>query len=125
MSDATKFTRRNYWETFGFGGTVEWAVDLQKFTEDDNLGPQGEDANTPEQDSGVLPSCQGTYDTLEGIKADLGKIPTWCVNQYILQAFLKILRHSMERYEWMTESEADDHSHGNYGHGSTITGELL
>lgn len=108
MTDTTKFSRRNHWQTFGFGGTVDWAVDLQMFRDDDSLDSQ------IEQDSGVLPSCPGTYDTMDGIKKDLGKIPKWCVNQYILQAFLKILRHSMDRYEWMTESEADDHSHGNY-----------
>ncbi|KAL5041794.1 hypothetical protein BDW71DRAFT_211825 [Aspergillus fruticulosus] len=42
MSETTKSTRREHWKGLNFAGTIDWAVDLQAFTDDDSLGPLGE-----------------------------------------------------------------------------------
>ncbi|KAK9424269.1 hypothetical protein SUNI508_03757 [Seiridium unicorne] len=43
MTDDTKAKRRTTWEGLNFGGTVDWAVDLQAFNEADVVGPTGGD----------------------------------------------------------------------------------
>ncbi|KAF3003978.1 hypothetical protein E8E14_006528 [Neopestalotiopsis sp. 37M] len=42
MSDDTKEARREKWKGLNFGGTIDWAVDLQEFNSADTLGPTGD-----------------------------------------------------------------------------------
>ncbi|KAL7940211.1 glycoside hydrolase family 18 protein [Trichoderma barbatum] len=46
MSDKTKEIRRDKWKQLNFGGTVDWAVDLQEFHAADTFGPHGEYNNS-------------------------------------------------------------------------------
>ncbi|KAI8262413.1 hypothetical protein K4K56_005864 [Colletotrichum sp. SAR 10_98] len=39
MTPATKLTRRDDWKTLNFGGSIDWAVDLQTFGDDDMKVP--------------------------------------------------------------------------------------
>lgn len=39
MTPTTKLTRRDYWKGFDFGGTIDWALDLQSFTATDMNKP--------------------------------------------------------------------------------------
>ncbi|KAL5089523.1 hypothetical protein Trisim1_005218 [Trichoderma cf. simile WF8] len=41
MSDHTKEVRRDKWKQLNFGGSVDWAVDLQEFNGADTVGPHG------------------------------------------------------------------------------------
>ncbi|KAL7930240.1 glycoside hydrolase family 18 protein [Trichoderma chlorosporum] len=41
MSDKTKQIRRDKWKQLNFGGSVDWAVDLQDFNVADAIGPHG------------------------------------------------------------------------------------
>lgn len=41
MSDHTKQVRRDKWKQLNFGGSVDWAVDLQEFNGADTVGPHG------------------------------------------------------------------------------------
>ncbi|KAK4060789.1 CAZyme family GH18 [Trichoderma aggressivum f. europaeum] len=41
MSDHTKEMRRDKWKQLNFGGSVDWAVDLQEFNGADTFGPHG------------------------------------------------------------------------------------
>ncbi|UKZ76900.1 hypothetical protein TrVFT333_004615 [Trichoderma virens FT-333] len=42
MSDKTKEIRRDKWKKLNFGGSVDWAVDLQEFNVADTVGPHGQ-----------------------------------------------------------------------------------
>ncbi|KAL6834323.1 glycoside hydrolase family 18 protein [Trichoderma sp. SZMC 28015] len=42
MSDHTKEVRRDKWKQLNFGGSVDWAVDLQEFNGADTVGPHGD-----------------------------------------------------------------------------------
>ncbi|PKK52047.1 hypothetical protein CI102_2177 [Trichoderma harzianum] len=46
MSDHTKEVRRDKWKQLNFGGSVDWAVDLQEFNGADTVGPYGDYNNS-------------------------------------------------------------------------------
>ncbi|KAL6805035.1 glycoside hydrolase superfamily [Trichoderma sp. SZMC 28013] len=46
MSDHTKEIRRDKWKQLNFGGSVDWAVDLQEFNGADTFGPHGDYNNS-------------------------------------------------------------------------------
>ncbi|QYS97943.1 Chitinase [Trichoderma simmonsii] len=46
MSDHTKEVRRDKWKQLNFGGSVDWAVDLQEFNGADTVGPHGDYNNS-------------------------------------------------------------------------------
>lgn len=62
MTHTTKDTRRADWKNLNFAGTIDWAVDLQAFTEEDMNAPP----DRPESGTGCI---QGDDDTLNS--ADL------------------------------------------------------
>ncbi|KAF2826309.1 glycoside hydrolase [Ophiobolus disseminans] len=97
MNDPTKARRTDYYKSLNFGGTSDWAVDLDK-----DYGPSkvGEgDIDSPKNEEGGGPQCDnsGSYDTLDKISADTGLDPL-CAQLYALYVLQKTLDGSIDKY---------------------------
>lgn len=92
-----------------FAGTIDWAVDLQKYTDDEGWTVNGTDYDIMPELSGDKVSCTGSYDTLGAIEADLDNIPKSCETQYLLQFLQKNLTDSLDRYDTLMENGYDDY----------------
>lgn len=88
MSDTTKDTRRQLWEGKNFAGSIDWAVDLQEFHDEDDMDWYFSDPPAPSTDG-----CSGDYSDLDSIPQDA---PAQCKNLYILQALKHILDDSLK-----------------------------
>ncbi|KAH7016502.1 uncharacterized protein B0I36DRAFT_397093 [Microdochium trichocladiopsis] len=106
MSDETKLSRRKHWEGFGFAGTIDWAVDLQKFTGDSLEGLSGED----EEGVTPLPKCAdvGKYNKLEDVENNIKSIPLHCRSAHMLNAMQKILSDALTGYDRLLSGGYDD-----------------
>lgn len=97
MSDTTKGSRTNWYKGLNFGGTSDWAVDLDKDYGSDGIG-EG-DLDTGKNPDGGGPVCdkRDSYDTLEKISGDTGLDP-YCASMYTLYVLSKSLEGSIDRY---------------------------
>ncbi|OAF98601.1 glycoside hydrolase [Paraphaeosphaeria sporulosa] len=96
MSDKTKASRTDWYKGLNFGGTSDWAVDLDKDHGDDGVGSVDPDELEKE---GVGPKCDsyGSYDTLEKISGNENLQPT-CAAVYALGVLKKLLGEAMDKY---------------------------
>lgn len=90
MSETTKGTRRQLWEGKNFAGTIDWAVDLQEFNDEDDM-----DWWFPDPPIKSVVGCDGDYKDLDSIPKDA---PAQCKNLYILQAMKHTLEDSLKEY---------------------------
>ncbi|KAL2862689.1 uncharacterized protein BJX67DRAFT_292234 [Aspergillus lucknowensis] len=109
LGEGLKQTRRWHWESYNMAGTVDWAVDLQNYTNDDYMGPSGDDDLIGEQgDAPKPPDCQDSYDNLDDLDKDKDKIDSECAPQYMLEVLKAILDDALDRYDKMIEDDYDD-----------------
>jgi chitinase len=104
MSDDTKTSRTNYYRSLNLGGTVDWAVDLQEFTDDDRE-PYGNDDGLPP--TGPMPPCDASYNTLEDLDAAAGSIPFQCKATYLVDTLSKVLTNAVNSYNDMMKNGYD------------------
>ena len=107
MSDNTKSSRTSYYQGLNFGGTVDWATDLQTFT-----GEDGElNDNSTDADQGPFtdpPPCTASYATIEDLDADSGNIPDNCKSLYIVSTLNNVLTAALQNYTDMMNNGYDD-----------------
>ncbi len=113
MTPTTKNTRRDFWKGKNFAGTIDWAVDLMDYHENDEsvglgLGDQGEFEG---RSTGPTP-CMSIYTSLEDIEANKDRISMHCRDEYILQ----VLKTSLET----AISDHDELLQGRYDHNFDI-----
>ncbi|KYK56202.1 hypothetical protein DCS_08170 [Drechmeria coniospora] len=100
MTDVTKDTRRTHWKNHQFAGTIDWAVDLQSFTDDDyDANADGSDFDEFDGPTTHPSSCDASYDTLEAIEKDRDKMEAHCHDEYILHVLQKILKDSLNTHD--------------------------
>ncbi|KAL5358871.1 hypothetical protein BJX96DRAFT_173834 [Aspergillus floccosus] len=105
MTEDRKNQRRDKYFSLSFAGTVDWAVDLQEFTDDDYVGAYDNEEDLPDGDP--LPSCGGgDYSTPEALDNDLANIPSNCQFQYTLQTLATVLKAAKANY---SDIMADDY----------------
>ena len=102
MTDLTKTTRRETWKGKNFRGSIDWAVDLQRFTDDDRYGPNDTRPDMPS--SPPLEDCNDSYTKLEDVPRDA---PAHCRNLYILQALKQNLTDSLSKYDGLVNGGYD------------------
>ncbi|PTB47685.1 glycoside hydrolase family 18 protein [Trichoderma harzianum CBS 226.95] len=105
MPDESKAFRTALYKASNLGGTVDWAVDLQEYT-DDSLDPYDDDGDLPYTDP--LPPCNDEYETMEALDAATGNIPEHCITLYTLTALNHLLKQSLSNYTDMMSHGYDD-----------------
>jgi hypothetical protein len=108
MTDETKLRRREVYRGYNFAGTVDWATDLQAFTDDEDLAPDGsgsveQPANPP------LPDCtaSSSYTSLDAIEANANNIPAECLSLYIVTVLKNTLDDALDRYDALLAGDYD------------------
>ncbi|KAI9675883.1 MAG: hypothetical protein M1822_008892 [Bathelium mastoideum] len=107
MTDNTKSSRTSYYQGLNFGGTVDWAVDLQTFNGEDGLVND----NSTDDDQGPFtdpPPCTASYATIEDLDADAGNIPENCKSLYIVSTLSNVLSAALQNYTDMMNNGYDD-----------------
>ncbi|KAL4879465.1 hypothetical protein BJY04DRAFT_220061 [Aspergillus karnatakaensis] len=98
MSDATKLSRSDWYQELGFGGTSDWAVDLDRYG--GAGGVPGADEESDYGDDTPFEACDEEiwYNTLEEVRRDLENIPARCRNVYISEVLQKMLDAALVKY---------------------------
>ena len=100
MTPTTKSTRRSLWKGLNFHGTIDWAVDLQAFTDDEYLNDnQEDDLEQYEQYPPPLAACSGSYDSIEAIEKEGDNIPFHCKDRYIVEVLKKMHSTALTSYD--------------------------
>ncbi|OAA70941.1 Glycoside hydrolase, subgroup, catalytic core [Akanthomyces lecanii RCEF 1005] len=105
MTDDTKAKRAEFYDSYNFLGTTDWAVDLQDF---DNDGGDDDDDDGMHGSAGYFGECTGSYDSLDSLDKAKDSIPDYCVDEYATQVQQAMLRDAIKRY--------DDLVNGDYNH---------
>lgn len=112
MSDTTKNSRIGFYKKGNFGGSVDWAVDLAEFTDDDGADPKDDDDDDGLDDEdevdGDLPPCDASYSTMDDLDAHAADIPEHCVALYTLRALKGLLAEAMKNYTELVDHEGYD-----------------
>lgn len=99
MDDDTRTSRTDYYKSLNFAGTVDWAVDLLRHTDDDG-NPNDDDSGDEEwfpDDVGQLADCGATFNTIEDLDG-AGDIPDACKARYSVMALLGSLKAGVKSY---------------------------
>jgi chitinase len=92
MDDDQKDSRINWIKGLNFGGTTDWAVDLQEYHNSPNW-TDGEDFDYPSF------RCDKTYDNLDALEKDAGNFPENCAPLYTLLAMEQLLNDTLAKYD--------------------------
>jgi GH18 family chitinase len=103
MDNTTKDSRTGYYQSLNFGGIVDWAVDLQQFTNEDG-DPDGGDDLPPAPD---IPLCTASYATLEDLDGAAGSIPDNCKAYYIVSTLSNVFNDAVKNYADMMNNGYD------------------
>ncbi|KAK3940475.1 killer toxin alpha/beta [Diplogelasinospora grovesii] len=113
MDDTTKASRVSAYQALNFAGTVDWAVDLQAFTDDDG-SPDGSDDEDDLPDSANLSPCTDTYNTIDDLDAAADSIPDHCATIYTLQVLRALLSQTLSNYTDMIDNQGYDGKFNTY-----------
>ncbi|KAH8893931.1 glycoside hydrolase, partial [Thozetella sp. PMI_491] len=104
----TKRARRNGWEVQNFAGTIDWAVDLQDFTDDEYLNLNDPDFNLTDNNwPPSLVPCTGSYASLDDLEKAGDSVPEHCRGQYIVAIMKGIHEQSMKDYDTLIQGGYD------------------
>jgi chitinase len=106
MTDANKAQRTADYRLRNFGGTSDWAVDLQQYTFDYDYEP--EVGLVWDDGKMVLPDCTGTYSTLEDIANAGSSIPNRCGPLYVLKVVRTTLANTLKTYQEIIDDGYDE-----------------
>jgi chitinase len=95
MSSNTLTSRKDYYKGLNFGGSVDWAIDLNEFTGDDGE-PDSDDNEWDEPPVPTLDKCTAKFKCLEDLAG--ASVPTHCSAQYIVQTLSDLLSDAMKNY---------------------------
>ena len=100
MTPTTKKTRRDLWKGQNFHGTIDWATDLQAFTDDEFLDDEGNnDWDKYEEWPPALSKCEGSYDSIDAIETASKSIPFHCKDRYIVEVLKKMHSTAISDYD--------------------------
>lgn len=112
MTEDVKNSRNDKWQGLKFAGTVDWAIDLAYFTDDDFLGPDGNCTDCEDEVPPLhpwTPCNDGPFDNLDTLSDDtINGWPIHCRAQYTLESLNGLLKTSMDNYTDMMNNGYDD-----------------
>ncbi|KAK3330048.1 killer toxin alpha/beta [Apodospora peruviana] len=111
MTDDQKKARGTRYKGLNFAGTVDWAVDLQGFTGDDDRGPTDDDEEDDDDEDlpnmPPLPDCDDTYNNMDDVESKLDGAPQHCKAMYTLMGLRGLLKDSTDKYDSMVKKDYD------------------
>jgi chitinase len=107
MSDVTKAERALIWAELHFAGIVDWAIDLQAFTDDDEIDADGGDGEDYPQMDPVTPCDQGPYTTFDDLDKSGDSWPPHFKWLYTLQILGSQLDIALQNYTNLNNNDYD------------------
>lgn len=98
MSPTTKSARMVLYDIYGFGGTTDWAIDLQSYIGDSFYDNPGDI-----DDMETRKPCDGKYGNLDDLNKDADNVPDYCMAAYILDALAGELEKGISDYDSVCE----------------------
>ncbi|KAL8393756.1 hypothetical protein RB595_003486 [Gaeumannomyces hyphopodioides] len=106
MDDNNKMLRAALYGLFSMAGTTDWAVDLQSFRyHNDDAGGGGDYQYN--DDEPPLEACDAVYTDLDRVEADADRIPSHCLEGYIVTALAETLKVALDEYERIMRTDYD------------------
>ncbi|RYP14424.1 hypothetical protein DL765_006367 [Monosporascus sp. GIB2] len=106
MDDDMKKSRSEFYDSYNFAGTTDWAVDLQSFQDGSGGDDYGDDYEYV-IDHNYWPPCQGSYTTLKQLEDRKGSMPAHCVEQYLLDVQVAVLETALKKYKALVDNGYD------------------
>ena len=96
MDSFTKYTRIQWVKGLNFGGTTDWAVDLQEFQDpiDDGDGEDDGDIDNAEDED-----CIQEYANLDALVDDLNNVASVCAAEYALGTMSTLLDATLVKFD--------------------------
>ncbi|KAG2027031.1 hypothetical protein GB937_000767 [Aspergillus fischeri] len=107
MDDKMKATRAEFYDSYNFAGTTDWAVDLQEFR-DGSGGDDYPDDYEPYIDTSMYPECVSKYTSFKEIEDRKDSIPTHCMEQYIFNVEVAIMEAALQKYKDLVNNGYDE-----------------
>ncbi|KAI1770463.1 putative glycosyl hydrolase, family 18 [Hypoxylon cercidicola] len=107
MSDDMKASRTEFYDSYNFGGTTDWAVDLQYFM-DGSGGDAGYDEDYEYEIDEFWSPCRDPYNALDVLDKFKDEVPDNCVEQYILDIQVATLETALNKYKKLIDDGYDD-----------------
>ena len=110
MSPETKAERRQFYDSYNFLGTTDWAIDLQEWV--DGTGDDGSEWEDEDKDGYFYATdywapCPGSFSTLQQLEDRKGSIPAHCMDQYIFDVQVAVYEASLKKYKKLLEDGYD------------------
>ncbi|KAI0539137.1 putative glycosyl hydrolase, family 18 [Xylaria digitata] len=103
MDDNTKAARAEFYDSYNFAGTTDWAVDLQTFED----GSDGLDEEA-EIDENYWAACKESYTTLQDLKDKKDSLPAHCVEQYLVDVQVAVMAAALKKYQDLIANDYDE-----------------
>ncbi|CAG5181777.1 uncharacterized protein ALTATR162_LOCUS9829 [Alternaria atra] len=104
MDEDMKKTRSDFYDSYNFAGTTDWAVDLQSFVDGTGEDDDGDYLIDPDWFSECGSSEFATLQQLEDRK---DSIPPHCMEQYILNVQVAIYEDALATYKTLVDGDYD------------------
>lgn len=106
LSPSSYAARRAWSDGLNFGGTSDWAVDLNQTYANDGTG---DEQSTGYGNGAVLPPCDysKSFDNLDDLSAAADKIGSECLSVYTLEVLIKMLNTAYNNYTSVNEGYDD------------------
>ncbi|KAH7116609.1 putative glycosyl hydrolase, family 18 [Dactylonectria estremocensis] len=108
MDEDTKASRAKLYASYNFAGTSDWAVDLQEFV--DGTGEE-EDDYDPNYVATIIDhfeDCDSDFTSLSQLKNRKSKVPSYCMDQYLVDVEISIMDDALSRYNGLIDDGYDD-----------------
>ncbi|KAJ3573148.1 hypothetical protein NPX13_g4807 [Xylaria arbuscula] len=106
MNSSIKAERASLYASYNFAGTSDWAVDLEEFVDGNGYGAY--DPNfVADVELDYFKDCDAKYDTLDQLVASKGTIPYYCIDKYIVNVEINIMKDALKKYDDLVNDDYD------------------
>ncbi|KAK1966080.1 glycoside hydrolase [Colletotrichum sublineola] len=104
MDNDMKAKRAEFYDSYNFLGTTDWAIDLQNWM--DGSGGISDD-NNDELIYKESSACTASFSTLQQLEERKGSIPSHCLEQYIVDVQVSVFDEALKKYNKLIEDGYD------------------
>ncbi|KAL0930175.1 glycoside hydrolase family 18 protein [Colletotrichum truncatum] len=104
MDDEMKKKRSEFYDSYNFLGTTDWAIDLQEWWDGSgSITDDTEDEFVYEE----LSPCTASFSTLKQLEDRKGSIPSHCLEQYIVDVQIAVFDGALKKYKKLIDDGYD------------------